>query len=79
MLVLTRKTNETIKIGEDIEVTVLSISGDQVKLGIKAPRDVEVHRQEIYEEIRLENHQASKPVANMMDILQTINDTKPRL
>ncbi|UIR29838.1 carbon storage regulator CsrA [Priestia flexa] len=79
MLVLTRKTNETIKIGEDIEVTVLSISGDQVKLGIKAPRDVEVHRQEIYEEIQLENHQASKPVANMMDILQTINDTKPRL
>ncbi|MCG7313492.1 carbon storage regulator CsrA [Priestia flexa] len=78
MLVLTRKTNETIKIGEDIEVTVLSISGDQVKLGIKAPRDVEVHRQEIYEEIQLENHQASKLVANMMDILQTINDTKPR-
>ncbi|QCS51439.1 carbon storage regulator CsrA [Priestia flexa] len=78
MLVLTRKTNETIKIGEDIEVTVLSISGDQVKLGIKAPRDVEVHRQEIYEEIQLENRQASKPVANMMDILQTINDTKPR-
>ncbi|MEE6134127.1 carbon storage regulator CsrA [Priestia flexa] len=79
MLVLTRKTNETIKIGENIEVTVLSISGDQVKLGIKAPRDVEVHRQEIYEEIQLENRQASKPVANMMDILKIINDTKPRL
>jgi carbon storage regulator len=78
MLVLTRKPNETIKIGEDIEVTVLSVSGDQIKLGIKAPRDVEVHRQEIYEDIQLENKAASKPVGNMMDVLKSLSQTKPR-
>ncbi len=55
MLVLTRKLNETIKIGDEIEVTVLAVNGDQVKLGIQAPKSVDIHRQEIYEEIRNEN------------------------
>lgn len=47
MLVLTRKTSQTIMIGDEIEVTVLSISGEKVRLGIKAPRDVPVFREEV--------------------------------
>lgn len=47
MLVLTRKTNQSIRIGDGIEVTVLSISGEKVRLGIRAPRDVPVFREEV--------------------------------
>jgi carbon storage regulator len=49
MLVLTRKTNESIVIGEDIVLTVIQISRDKVRLGVKAPKEVSVHRREIYE------------------------------
>jgi len=52
MLILTRKTNETIRINDDISVTVLSVSGQQVRLGIAAPESVEVHREEIYQRIQ---------------------------
>jgi len=55
MLVLARRLNESIMIGDDIEVVVIYIKGDQVKLGIKAPRKVTVHRKEIYQEIKQEN------------------------
>ena len=55
MLVLARKLNESIMIGDDIEVVIIDIKGDQVKLGIRAPKSVTVHRKEIYEEIREEN------------------------
>jgi carbon storage regulator len=55
MLVLARKINESIMIGDDIELVVIDIKGDQVKLGIRAPKNVTVHRQEIYEEIQQEN------------------------
>lgn len=55
MLVLARKLNESIMIGDDIEVVVIDIKGDQVKLGINAPRKVTVHRKEIYQEIKQEN------------------------
>lgn len=58
MLVLTRKLNESIIINETIEVMVLEIRENHVKLGIKAPRDVTVHRQEVFEEIRAENLRA---------------------
>jgi carbon storage regulator len=51
MLVLTRKTNQSIMIGDDIEVSILSVSGDKVRIGIEAPRDVAVFRQEVYEVI----------------------------
>jgi carbon storage regulator len=47
MLVLTRKTNQSIMIGDDIEITVLSVSGDKVRIGIEAPRDISVFRQEV--------------------------------
>ncbi|WP_050616459.1 carbon storage regulator CsrA [Bacillus testis] len=58
MLVLTRKAGETIVIGEGIEVTVLESKGDQIKLGIKAPRNVEIHRKEVFESIQNENKAA---------------------
>lgn len=59
MLVLTRKLKEAIQIGDDIEITVLAIQGDQVKLGINAPKHVEIHRKEIYLAIQAENNAAS--------------------
>ena len=54
MLVLTRKLNQEIVIGDDIRITVVAVGGDQVKLGITAPRSVPVHRMEVYQERRLE-------------------------
>ena len=52
MLVLTRKTNQSIMIGDDVEVSVLSVTGEKVRLGIDAPRDVGVFRTEVYVEIQ---------------------------
>jgi carbon storage regulator len=60
MLVLTRKVDESIMIGDMVEVKVLGIDGSSVKLGIQAPREVPVHRKEIYEEIRKENVAATE-------------------
>ena len=54
MLVLTRKTNQSIMIGDEIEVSVLSVMGDKVRIGIQAPRDIPVFRREVYDEIRAE-------------------------
>ena len=59
MLVLTRKKEEKIMIGDEIEIQVLSIDGNQVQLGIDAPRSIEVHREEVYERIKEENVQAA--------------------
>jgi carbon storage regulator len=59
MLVLTRKENESIMIGNEIEVTVLDLKDNQVKLGIVAPRSVTVHRREVYLAIQAENAQAA--------------------
>lgn len=52
MLILTRKVGESLLIGDDISVTVLSVRGNQVKIGINAPKDVSVHREEIYQRIK---------------------------
>ena len=60
MLVLTRKVDESIMIGDDAEVTVVEIKGDSVKLGISAPKEITVHRKEIYLAIQHENIDASK-------------------
>lgn len=54
MLILTRRVGETVRIGEDIEVAVLAVKGNQVRLGVNAPRHVSVHREEIYERIKAE-------------------------
>lgn len=60
MLVLSRQRDETIMIGDDIEITVVDIRGDKVRLGINAPRAVQVHRKEVYDAIKRENAQASR-------------------
>lgn len=52
MLILTRKVGESLLIGDDISITVLSVRGNQVKIGINAPKDVSVHREEIYQRIK---------------------------
>ena len=59
MLVLTRRVGESILIGDDIVVTVLELNRDQVRIGIRAPRSVSVHREEVYQEILLSNQAAA--------------------
>ncbi|MFB4472983.1 carbon storage regulator CsrA [Virgibacillus sp. SK37] len=72
MLILTRKKNESIQIGDDIEIKVLGIEGDQVKLGIEAPKSVEIHRKEIYLDIKEQNNEA----ANIsLDVLKLLKDS----
>ncbi len=73
MLVLTRKKGEVIKIGDDIEITVVATKGDQVKIGISAPKNVEIYRKEVYEEIIAENQQASVDVAAVMNLFKGKN------
>lgn len=75
MLVLTRKINEAIQIGDNIEVKVISVDGDQIKLGINAPKEIEVHRQEIYEAIQTENNEAANVSADLFDLIKK-NDKK---
>ena len=58
MLALSRKQNEAIVIGNNIEITVLEVRGDQVKLGIAAPKEVPIYRKEVYAQIQKENEQA---------------------
>ncbi len=60
MLILSRKLNEKIVIGDKVEISVVDIKGDQIKLGISAPRDVKVYRHEVYEEIQRENAAAAQ-------------------
>jgi len=59
MLVLTRKVGEALRIGDEVKVTVLGIKGKQVRIGIDAPKNVPVHRQEIYERIKREEQEAN--------------------
>lgn len=61
MLILTRRVGENITIGDDIVVTILGVKGNQVRVGINAPRDVEVHRDEVYERIQREERGAPVP------------------
>lgn len=70
MLVLTRKINEAIQIGDDIEIKVLSVSGDQIKIGIVAPKHVEIHRKEIYLSIQEENNKAVEAPLNLLERLK---------
>ncbi|MDD5036195.1 MAG: carbon storage regulator CsrA [Methylococcaceae bacterium] len=64
MLILTRRVGETLMIGDDVTVTVLGVKGNQVRIGVNAPKDVSVHREEIYERIKKEQQQNQANAAN---------------
>jgi len=60
VLILSRKLKQSIMIGDDIEITVTAIEGDQVKIGIRAPKNIDIHRKEVYQDIQTENKTASQ-------------------
>ena len=70
MLALTRKRGESIIVGDNIEVVVLSIAGEQVRLGIIAPKSISVHRKEIFEQIKNENKEAMGSITNKIKELR---------
>lgn len=63
MLILTRRVGETLMVGDDVTVTVLGVKGNQVRIGVNAPKDVGVHREEIYQRIQKEKEDAKKSAA----------------
>jgi len=76
MLILTRKSGERITIGDDVRVTVLEIKGKQVRLGIEAPSDTKVHREEIFQRIQQENRRAATSGEKALDALARFWKTK---
>jgi carbon storage regulator len=78
MLILTRKKNETIRIGDDILITIVDVQGDQVRLGITAPRDVSILRQELYEAVKDSNTRAALTVQNV-DVLSLLKKCKIKM
>jgi carbon storage regulator len=75
VLVLTRRANQSIMIGHEIVVTVLEVRGDQVRIGIKAPRSIDVHREEIFLQLQQANREAATPTNN--EVLETLSDLAP--
>lgn len=72
MLVLSRKVNQSIMVGDNVRVVVVAVDRDQVKLGIEAPREIAVHRSEIYEEIQRSNRSAAAMPAESVEIPGTV-------
>jgi carbon storage regulator len=72
VLVLTRRPGESIMIGDDIVVTVLDVRGDVVRVGIKAPRSVQVHREEVYLELQRANREAASPSESAVEALSEL-------
>lgn len=70
MLVLTRKVGESVKIGDDIELKVLSIDGEQIKIGIDAPKEIAIHRKEVYLTIEQENSAAADTSLDLLNFLK---------
>ena len=74
MLIVSRKTDQAIKIGDDITITIIDIHGDQVKIGVDAPRDVKVFRQEVFNAIKTENTAAaSVNTDKILDLSKILN------
>ncbi len=71
MLVLSRKINQSIVIGDNIEIMLVDIRGDQIKLGINAPKNVKIFRKEVYEEVKNQNVEASKSSIEELNILSS--------
>jgi carbon storage regulator len=69
VLVLTRRPGESLMVGDDVVVTVLDVRGDVVRLGIKAPRSIQVHREEVYRELQRANREAASPTDVAVDSL----------
>lgn len=69
MLVLTRRAGESVMVGDDVVITVLEARGDVIRLGIQAPRDVQVHREEVYRELQEANRAAASPTENAVHAL----------
>jgi len=69
VLVLTRKAGESVMIGDDVVITVLEARGDVIRLGIQAPKDVRVHREEIYRELQAANREAASPTDEIVEEL----------
>jgi carbon storage regulator len=67
MLVLTRRAGESVMIGDDVIITVLEARGDIVRLGIEAPREVQVHREEVYRELQAANREAASPTEDAVE------------
>lgn len=77
VLVLTRRVNQSIVIGDGVVVTVLEVRGDQIRLGIQAPRSVPVHREEVYRELVETNQAAASPSPKSMEELGSIRKPPP--
>jgi carbon storage regulator len=75
VLVLTRHANQSIMIGHDIVVTVLEVRGDQVRIGIRAPRHVDVHREEVFVALQQANRSAASPTA---EALEGLSELRPQ-
>ncbi len=72
MLALSRKPGESVVIGNDIEITILEVKGEQIKVGIKAPKDIAIYRKELFEQIQDSNREASETSVQVMKNLNKI-------
>ena len=78
MLVLTRRANQIIMIGADVVVTVLEVRGDQVRIGIDAPRSISVHREEVFRELEDANRAAASPASGSLEGLAALRPPPER-
>jgi len=76
MLVLSRKIGESIIVGDEIEISIVDIQGDNIRIGINAPKNIKIFRKEVYKEIQAENQRASESLDKMKTEIQKLKDYK---